>query len=210
MTTRLHRSEVRHQIGRLVRAGGPHISVKVIERHLGYPLSEADHANLTGIFAVLSAAADGRAGTSSVFPRELLRERDSENPTVSMEAVERCLGYPLDEADDAVYRGVRAALAALADAARTELGQPGGGTSMSGTAEYPAAAVRAAFARAARESRRVTPRPRRTRQQAAAERLVGRYRGTAHLRRGRRRGPRSRSSPPARPLRSTGHRRSNG
>lgn len=58
MSTRLHRSEVRHQIGRLARAGGPTVTVRAIERNLGYPLVEADHAQLAGIFAALAAAVD--------------------------------------------------------------------------------------------------------------------------------------------------------
>jgi hypothetical protein len=58
MTTRLHRSEVHHQLGRLARAGGPNVSVKAIEQHLGYPLVEADHADLRGIFSALAAVVD--------------------------------------------------------------------------------------------------------------------------------------------------------
>lgn len=53
--TRLHRAEVRHQISRLARAGGPNVPVSAIERHLGYPLIEASHGDLKGVAAALAA-----------------------------------------------------------------------------------------------------------------------------------------------------------
>lgn len=58
MTTRVHRSEVRHQLSRLARAGGPNVTVAAIEQRLGYPLAEADQANLKGIYSTLAAVVD--------------------------------------------------------------------------------------------------------------------------------------------------------
>lgn len=55
MRTRLHRSEVRHQLSRIVRAGGPRVTATDVERALGYPLIEAGTAELTGVIAGLSA-----------------------------------------------------------------------------------------------------------------------------------------------------------
>jgi hypothetical protein len=63
MSTRLHRSEVRHQLDRLAREGGPKVSVRALEERLGYPLAEADHANLRGMYSALAAVADALTST---------------------------------------------------------------------------------------------------------------------------------------------------
>jgi hypothetical protein len=58
MTTRLHRSEVNHQIGRVFRAHGLSVTARDIEKHLGYPLAEAGITDLRGVIAALSAVVD--------------------------------------------------------------------------------------------------------------------------------------------------------
>jgi hypothetical protein len=65
MITRLHRSEVSHQIGRVVRAQGVAVSRKAIEQHLGYPLAEANVDELRGIIAALSAVVGAPAREES-------------------------------------------------------------------------------------------------------------------------------------------------
>lgn len=55
MSTRLHRSEVDRQIGRLRRACNIHITKEHIEAGLGYPLVEAGIEDLCGVIATLEA-----------------------------------------------------------------------------------------------------------------------------------------------------------
>lgn len=69
MSTRLHRSEVRRQLGRLARCGGPTIPLRAIETGLGYPLSEAGIDDLRGVIAALSAVVDA---TYDAVPRPLI------------------------------------------------------------------------------------------------------------------------------------------
>ena len=68
MSTRLHRSEVRHQIDRIARAGGPRITRESIEGRLGYPLVEASMDELRGIVAGLTAVFDGIQATTVNAP----------------------------------------------------------------------------------------------------------------------------------------------
>lgn len=65
MKTRLHRSEVMHQLGKLARCGGPRVPLRAIETALGYPLSEAGMDDLRGIIAALSAVVDATYGAPS-------------------------------------------------------------------------------------------------------------------------------------------------
>lgn len=57
MNTRMHRSEVNHQIGRVARAQGITLTRRDIERALGYPLLEAGLEELRGVIAALDAVA---------------------------------------------------------------------------------------------------------------------------------------------------------
>lgn len=68
MITRLHRSEVRHQIDRIARVGGPRITRESIEARLGYPLVEASMDDLRGIVAGLSAVYDAMIVTAPYTP----------------------------------------------------------------------------------------------------------------------------------------------
>lgn len=63
MKTRVHRSEVRHQLGRLARSGGPQVSVRALEAGLGYPLAEASPEELRGVCAALAAVVDANIAT---------------------------------------------------------------------------------------------------------------------------------------------------
>lgn len=55
MRTRLHRSEVNAQLGKLFRAHGLKVDRGAVEKALGYPLAEANMDELRGIIAALSA-----------------------------------------------------------------------------------------------------------------------------------------------------------
>lgn len=54
-STRTHRSHVRMLLGKLRNGKGLIVSQRDIERELGYPLIEADHAVLSGVVAALEA-----------------------------------------------------------------------------------------------------------------------------------------------------------
>lgn len=72
ISTRLHRSHVRTLLGKLRRGRGLMVSVRDIELRLGYPLVEADPAELRGVIATLDAVRDRMAGdsmTSMTAPR---------------------------------------------------------------------------------------------------------------------------------------------
>lgn len=64
-STRVHRSHVMMLLGKLQRGFDLPIRQRDIERELGYPLIEADHAVLSGVIAGLEAVV--KAG--SAVPR---------------------------------------------------------------------------------------------------------------------------------------------
>lgn len=74
MSTRLHRSEVRHQLGRVQRRHGMTVVLDAVEKHLGFPISEAGVEDLRGIIAALSAVVD--APTVADAQQELAAFRD--------------------------------------------------------------------------------------------------------------------------------------
>ncbi len=68
MKTRLHRSEVTRQLGRLAYGRGIKVSRKQIEARLGYPLAEAQLDDLRGIIATLEAIFDATESDGSMAP----------------------------------------------------------------------------------------------------------------------------------------------
>jgi hypothetical protein len=56
MTTRLHRSEINAQLGKLRRAHGIKVTARQVATELGYPLAEANMDELRGIIAGLTTA----------------------------------------------------------------------------------------------------------------------------------------------------------